>query len=205
MIEGALAHTTPAAHPKILHMLGIPASGKTTYLRDNPSPGAVLISFDAIMESLPEYRNDNRRVGAEKAFAKWESCARAIGYELLFRSIERKLDIMFDHSGSRPDHVRLLEELKLNHGYRIEIVALKIDEGLAVRRAATRDRHLPPEYIAQRKHVLDGLVPQYRAIADDYAEYVATETGLVRAQGPGEATPPDRRSTWSHRLGAGLA
>ena len=83
LLDGLLADMRPAEHPRILHMLGIPASGKSTFLRNNPLPGAVLVSFDALMESLPEYQHDKARFGAGNAFAKWEPCARAIGYELL--------------------------------------------------------------------------------------------------------------------------
>ncbi|MCK5659109.1 MAG: hypothetical protein KAH96_04460 [Alphaproteobacteria bacterium] len=104
----------------------------------------------------------------------------------MFRCIDSRLNIVFDHSGSRSDHVELLIHLKRKEGYRIKVVALLIDKALAAKRAAGRDRYLPPEYIPERKKILDGLRPLYQAIADEYTMYKATSSGTVLLNQPME-------------------
>lgn len=177
-IEKHLAAFTPNETPTILHMLGIPGAGKTTLVKQLARDNTAVVSFDDIMEELPEYRDDMAQHGADTAFERWEVCAREIGYEVLFRAIERKLNLIFDNSGSRSDHVTLLTELKNSGAYRVEIAAIHISEELALKRAAQRARFLPPEYIPIRHKAIEALLPAYKALADEYTDYYATETGF---------------------------
>jgi adenylate kinase family enzyme len=178
-IESHLKGFTAAASPLFTHMLGIPGAGKSTEARKIKDANTVFIGFDDVMERLPGYRKDKNELGAEAAFRKWEICARQIGYEILFRAQERRLNILFDHSGTRADHVDMLKELKQKEKYAIRVVAVLIDEDLALERALTRERYLPPEYIPQRKQILDQLLPSYKSVADTYFEYKATKSGNI--------------------------
>lgn len=178
-IEAHLKGFTAPPAPLFTHMLGIPGAGKSTEARKIKDTNTIFIGFDDIMEKLPGYRKDKNELGAEAAFRKWEICARQIGYEILFRAEERKLNILFDHSGTRADHVGMLKELKQKENYNIRVIAVLIDEDLALDRALTRERYLPPEYIPQRKQILDSLLPAYKAVADSYIEYKATKTGNI--------------------------
>lgn len=178
-IEGHLKGYTTSRTPLLTHMLGIPGAGKTTEARKIKDANTVFIGFDDIMEKLPGYRKDKNELGAEAAFKKWEICARMIGYEILFRAEERKLNIILDHSGTRADHIDMLKELKQKENYGVRIVAVLIDEELALDRASKRERYLPPEYIPLRKKALDSLLPAYQAIADSYIEYKATKNGNI--------------------------
>jgi len=151
LIDSYLKGMSSVINPVILHMLGIPGSGKTMYVREHSVPNAIVITFDGIMDKLQEYQDNKVFQEGKSSFLKWELCASEIGYELLFRCINNRFNIVFDHSGSRLDHVELLIHLKRKEGYQIKIVNLLIDETLAVERAAARDRYLPPEYIPERK------------------------------------------------------
>ena len=172
-IDGFLDGFKSSENPVILHTLGIPGAGKSTFARGLGNSRGILISFDDVMEKIPGYQRDKLAHGNVAAFSKWEECARETGYEILFRSVERRLDIVFDHSGARPDHVAFLRNLKQKEGYKIKIVAFQIDEDLARERALKRDRHLPPEYIADRKKVLEDLLPAYKSVADEFLDRAA--------------------------------
>lgn len=179
------------SHPVILHMLGIPGSGKSTFVRQLEVSNTLVLGCDDVMEKIPGYQVDKAAQGNEAAFAKWELCAREITYEILFCAVEKRLNIVFDHGGSRPEHLEMLKKMKWDAGYRVTVIAMFIDEELALKRAATRDRSLPPGYIPVRKKAIEELLPGYRAVADDYVEYMATSSGnvLVVQSSAGRAKP----------------
>ena len=127
LIDDFLEGFKSSENPVILHTLGIPGSGKSTFVHGLGYSQGILISFDDVMEKIPGYQRDKSAHGNAAAFSKWEECARETGYEILFRSVERRFDIVFDHSGSRPDHVAFLKNLKQKEGYKIKIVAFQID------------------------------------------------------------------------------
>ena len=126
-IDGFLEGVKSSENPVILHTLGIPGAGKSTFARGLGHSQGIMISFDDVMEKIQGYQKDKLANGNKAAFLKWEECARETGYEILFRSVEKRLDIVFDHSGARPDHVAFLRNLKQKEGYKIKIVAFQID------------------------------------------------------------------------------
>ena len=165
---------------KFITFEGPEGAGKSTHVAQLPRDNTLVLAFDSVMESIPGYQIDKQKSGIDQAFKAWELCAREIGYETLFRALERRLNIIFDNSGSRPDHVTLLQHVKNDLGYRVSIAAFLIDEDLAVTRAKTRERFVPPEYIPERKKAIEELLPRYRALADEYAEYHAVPGGCRR-------------------------
>lgn len=169
LIQNYLQQAIAEKHPKIVHMLGIPGAGKTTYLKSYPYQNAVLIGFDDIMESLPCYQADKQSQGVEQAFKNWEVPAREIGYEILFQAIENRMNIIFDNGGSRSDHIELLAEMK-NQGYEVTVIHLPITQELARERAARRERNLPLEYIPQRMALIESLIPRYKDVANAFIE-----------------------------------
>lgn len=180
LINDMLDHLQPMASPTFLHTLGIPGAGKSTFIKQQSFDNTLVLAFDSVMESIPAYQADKQLHGIDSAFKKWEICAREIGYEVLFRAIEKRLNIVFDNSGSRADHVDLLSYVKNNLGYHVTVAAFLIEEDLAFERAKRRDRYLPPEYIPERKKAIEALLPRYRVLADIYEEYEATPDGCRR-------------------------
>lgn len=169
-----LSSKESAENPTIVHMLGIPGCGKSTFIKQNKDKhfaNYLIIGFDNIMESLPAYHEDIIKLGSVEAFKKWEIPARIAGYELLARAIEKKLNILFDHGGSPACHLELMSNIK-SYGYKTVMYELscKLDE--AIRRVKIREmrtkRHTPENMIRQRYELLKNRGFDYMLIVDEF-------------------------------------
>ena len=166
--------TVPASKkPKIVHMLGIPGAGKTTFYQNNKQKfkNFLKIDFDAIMESLPQYQQDVQAIGNIKAFEKWQIPARIAGYELLRRAIEAKKNIFFDHGGTPMCHRELLANVK-RLGYQTLMYYIECPIDVALKRAAEREkitkRHTPPQMIKDRNILIRKNLPVYQNLVDEF-------------------------------------
>lgn len=165
------AKAQPSPMPYILHMLGIPATGKSTFVETLNHANTIVVSFDSIMEALPEYQLDKEQLGQTQAFINWETIACEIGYEILFRGIEGRCNIIVDHSGARADHLELLAYSKKQLGYAIRIVAMLVNTEIAILNGQMRERFVPLRYFYERANTINELLPRYKEIADSYQEY----------------------------------
>ncbi len=174
IIEQTLSLAKPAKRPLFVQVSGIPGAGKSTFCANRLSPDKVFISFDAVMEQIPGYRQDVYNLGSAAAFQKWELPARIVGYELLRRAVSRRLNICLEHSGVNDAHVELFENLK-KHGFVTEVDFILCRPEIAIRRVAERERqtsrHTPPALITERFASLKNYAARYRAIADKVAFY----------------------------------
>lgn len=174
--------TAPSVeHPVLIHMAGIPGSGKTTYYRTHDWPQHVFIAFDNIMEDLKEYQNDLKAFGAEIAFNKWEIPARIIGYELLRLAVEQHKNIFFDNGGSSQGHLELIKNIK-KFGYTTAMYYIDCPLQVAIERSIIREkeinRHIPIETIEDRFYKTINKIKQYQQIVDcfyhiDYSSTLA--------------------------------
>lgn len=161
-----------ALNPVFYQVSGMPGSGKSAYcthfLKNNPD--FMYVSFDAIMEKLPAYRQDVIQKGVVKAFKTWEMPARVVGYELLFRLIEQGSNILLEHSGVNQPHLQLCHNIK-GKNYQTKVCFLMCDEAVAQQRAKKREsltqRHTPPELIHQRALLMHEYAEKYYHIADE--------------------------------------
>lgn len=153
--------------PMFAQIGGIPGSGKSTFCQ-RFYPQKVL-SFDAIMESIPAYQQDLYLLGNAAAFKKWELPARIIGYEILSRAVSERRNIIMEHSGVNPAHVQLFEHLK-KLGYTTQMYFILCALPVAVERTQEREkithRHTPQAMIEQRFGLVNDYLPQYQKIAD---------------------------------------
>lgn len=176
VIDKFLSPAPIVIQPCLMHMLGIPAAGKSTYYQEHKDefPPHVFVGFDTVMEALPLYQKDLEKHGSVYAFRRWELPARVIGYELLERAIAAKKNIFFDHGGTPTAHAELLRNIKVL-GYRTEMIYIKCDVDVAQKRAIEREkktyrRHTPPQIIIDRAKLTEDLVPVYKEIVDDFIE-----------------------------------
>lgn len=158
------------AKPELRQISGIPGAGKSTYCATHLPKNFLFLSFDKIMTSLPSYQRDLAKLGQVAAFQKYEMPARIIGYELLRRAMNLKLNIMFEHSGTNPAHLELFKNIH-KKGYRTAVDFIVCDTSLAIKRAEERaktiNRYVPTTHILER--------------ASDFKEYVSAYQKLTKS------------------------
>lgn len=184
LLEWYLAKAKISDRPHFVQIGGIPGAGKSTFCANRRWTDKLFISFDAIMENIPEYRADVGKLGKVESFKKWELPARVIGYELLRRAVDVKADIFLEHSGVNRPHVQLVNRLK-KFGYQTEMHFIMCRLDIACARAAEREkktsRHTPPSLITERSNLVNDYLETYSALVDNLYVYDTTEnTFLLR-------------------------
>lgn len=175
IIEKFISSVPSVEEPEFVHMLGIPAAGKSTYYEANKDKykDYVFVGFDFIMMAHPEYQNDVLSLGSVEAFKKWELPARIAGYELLRRAVETKKNIFFDHGGTPKCHQELLINVKAL-GYNTRMFYIYCDVETAIKRAKIREfdtkRHTPEEMIRERMLLVEENKQIYKKIVDEFVE-----------------------------------
>lgn len=158
---------------------GAPGAGKTTFCKKFDEN---FLSFDEIMENLPQYQNDVKEYDNVQAFKNHEMTARIIGYEILRRAIENEYKIVLEHSGVNAAHLELFENLK-KLGYKTKIEFILCDIDISLKRAKIREkythRHTPEEMIRQRFDLISQYIPKYQEIADEVDIYDTTENKYI--------------------------
>ena len=171
IINRFLSKADSVSHPTIIHPLGAPGSGKTTFYKSHTWPLHVLVAFDDIMEAIPQYQVDCKKLGNIKAFEKWQIPARIIGYELLRRAIEQKKNIFLDHGGSNKGHINLIKEIK-KHNYSSEMHYIECPLEICLKRCSQREkqihRHTPKDLITSRHEQTKPMIEQYQQICDKF-------------------------------------
>jgi len=174
-VDGLVASALPRAKPVFLHMLGIPGSGKTSFVEvlvpELAKRPPVVVGFDRLMAVIPEYRDAMNR---EEAFNHYELPARAAGYFLLNELLVKRADILLDHGGSFPEHIDMLKYARDELGYRLIIVRMLTNAGTAKKRIEVRQdsegRHTPVNYVDEREKIIGGLLKSYKNLTDYYFE-----------------------------------
>ncbi|MBZ0189957.1 MAG: GNAT family N-acetyltransferase [Candidatus Obscuribacterales bacterium] len=175
LIQESLANTEAQKQPRLVHLGGIPGSGKTFYAERFlvANPYYALVQFDGIMESLPGYQQDRKNLGIIEAFKRWEMPARAIGYTQLQALLENARNVIFDHGASFESHLGLIGKARA-WGYRVEMHYMQCPIEIALRRLQEREqqnlRHTPAQLVSERQDALTKLVPQYRAVTNKFIE-----------------------------------
>lgn len=169
IIEQMLDKAPSSDHPKLIHMMGIPGSGKSTFYQNHKDwfNDFVLIGFDLVMESVPQYQEDRKTLGKMEAFKKWELPARIAGYELLRRAINERKNIFFDHGGTPICHRELLGNIR-KMGYETTMYYINCEPQTAINRIANRERPFPAERmhgriaaIRKQKQVMPSIVDNF--------------------------------------------
>ena len=161
--------------PVFLHMLGVPGSGKSSAvsvlldrLTDYPP---TYVGFDRLMESIPDYQALEDKAAA---FHQYELPARAAGYSLLKRLVEKRANILLDHGGSFPQNIEMLRYARQEMGYSVIVVHIATSPETAKRRVWARQeiegRHTPLDYIDERDQIVNRLLDGYKAVAHAYFE-----------------------------------
>lgn len=168
LIADMLKGLTPSLTPELKQISGVPGAGKSTYCSSHLPPNFLFLSFDKIMISLCGYQKDLLLQGVVYAYKKYEMTARIIGYELLRRAINLRLNIMFEHSGTNQAHLELFAALKkLNYITSVECIVCQIPLALkrVEERAKTINRYVPEKLILERAQDLKSYMSAYEKLA----------------------------------------
>lgn len=153
LINKSLSGLIPSAAPELLQISGIPGAGKSTFCAAHPKKNYLFLSFDRIMTALRGYQEELKKNGSVAAFQKYEMPARIIGYELLRRALNKKVNIMFEHSGTNKAHLELFRNIR-QKGYTTAVDFIICDTATAIRRAQKRaeetKRYVPETLILER-------------------------------------------------------
>ncbi|MGN1063016.1 MAG: zeta toxin family protein [Alphaproteobacteria bacterium] len=171
IVQALCAAAMPVKNPCFVQISGIPGSGKSTYCKDflETHPNYAYVSFDQIMERLTPYRQDVKMHGAVAAFEKWEIPARIMGYELLRRLIDKRANVLLEHSGVNEAHVQLAQNVK-KLGYKTDIRFVMCPLETAMKRVKAREeqthRHTPTHVICRRAAAVAEYYEKYTKVAD---------------------------------------
>lgn len=173
IINNFLKEVPSSTAPTLVHMLGIPAAGKSTFYHNNAEmfKGYLFVSFDAIMEALPQYQQDVEQLGSVEAFRRWELPARIAGYELLRRAVASNKNIFLDHSAAPKCHQELLKNAK-KLGYKTKMFYIYCPVEVAKERVRQRElitkRHTPLNLITERAELIEKNKVIYQSIVDEF-------------------------------------
>ncbi len=174
LLSDILAKAKSSLHPSFIQVGGIPGAGKSTFCREHCKTDELFISFDGIMENLPQYQTDIYTLGRAGSFAKWEIPARIVGYELLRRAIEKKCNIRMEHSGVNIPHVQLMNNIR-KYGYNTEMsfILCNVEKAhaRAIQRETVTNRHTPYTLIEKRASLVKKFLPEYIKITDKLSIY----------------------------------
>ncbi len=170
LITSLLQNITPVENPTILQVSGIPGAGKSTYCKEHLLENFLYLSFDKIMVSMPEYQRDLKLQGSKEAFNKYEMQARIIGYEVLNRAISKRINIMFEHSGTNDAHIELFKNIS-KLGYKTIVNFIVCSKDIAIKRAEERvkqtKRYVPKTLIEERAGKVEYYISQYPKIVSE--------------------------------------
>lgn len=161
--------------PILLHMLGIPGAGKTTFLTILQSLWPMdnkpfLLGFDQVMQAMPEYQTFANPVDA---FAALELAARERGYQMMEELLESGQSFLFDNGGSAATHVDILKRAEAK-GFRVVVVsictAIQDAQKRVDIRAVQEGRHTPMNYLDDRALKIAALHEEYQSLTPYFFE-----------------------------------
>lgn len=180
LIDSYLNRTNKSEEPRLIHLCGIPGSGKSFYAQNyiESQPRFALVQFDTIMENLSGYQSELKNTGSCTAFTRWELPARSVGYHLLQALLENERNVLFDHSAAFRNHVDLITKAK-NWGYTVEMhyisCSLKTAKKRIREREITTQRHTPEHLLQERYDLLEALIPFYKKTVHTFIEMQSPE------------------------------
>ncbi len=165
LISESLKGLTSSPAPELLQISGIPGAGKSTFCAAHQKKNYLFLSFDRIMTALKGYQQELKQNGSVAAFQKYEMPARIIGYELLRRALNKKVNIMFEHSGTNKAHLELFRNIS-RQGYKTSVDFIVCDTATAIKRSQIRaeqtQRYVPESLILERAAKLKEYMDAYK-------------------------------------------
>lgn len=179
-----VAGAETVVQPVFVHMLGIPGSGKSSFLKIlqnmwQAKAPVKLLGFDQIMQSIPSYQAIDDKIAG---FAQYEIPARLTGYRILDGLLAKRSHILFDNGGSAESHPDLLRHARDDLGYRLAFVWMNTPIDIARARvdfrAVEEGQHTPLHYLEDRAAKLEKLITIYRTLTPHFYEMDNSHSGF---------------------------
>lgn len=167
LINGFFKALKSVSKPEFLQIAGIPGAGKSTFINDLNMPNYMIIGFDRVMAEMKSYKSDVEKFDLKTAFGNNELPARIIGYELIVRAVNEKLNIIFEHSGTLKNHFDMIKNLNVL-GYKTTMKFIECPLNVALQRVKDREvelqRYTPPKLVKDRYNMMPELLENYNEI-----------------------------------------
>lgn len=151
---------------KAILSLGLPGSGKTTYLHENYKDDYMFISADDIRVAHPNYNpNDPDAIH--------EECVK-LAEEKVYEIANQGLDLIMDGGGINNKYtLRIISKLK-EFGYHITIVFINTPVGICLERNNDRitlgERYVPNSVIINKAFKLKKCVELLKTVSDEFIQ-----------------------------------
>jgi len=140
-------------------LMGLPLSGKSTWIKNNVSEDYCKISADTLKENHEDYDPNNTEPLHEWSVTKAESILNEVS--------ETGVDIVFDSGSINNSYTtRIIETLKTK-GYKIELVHIRTPYTICLERNKKRSRKIPELAIIQKAIKENKQFHRLKSIVDE--------------------------------------
>ena len=146
---------------KAILFIGLPSSGKTTYIENNQlNNDYKIVSADEIKASHPDFNPKDPEPLHQWSVKEAE--------RLMNEYSDQKINICMDSGGVNNSYsLRIINMLK-DKGYYIKIIHMDTPLDVCLERNRNRERFVPEEAIIEKSYKIDSCVEKQKSIADEY-------------------------------------
>ncbi len=145
--------------PKAILFIGLPGSGKTTYVRNNIR-GYHIVNADAIKKTHPKW--DSQYPEKVHIWSVMEA------EKMMTEYSDIGVDICMDSGGVNNRYsLRILNMLK-SKGYYVKIIHINTPLEICLERNRIRERKVPEYDIIKKSKMIDDCVEKQKVISDEY-------------------------------------
>jgi predicted kinase len=149
---------------KAILFIGLPGSGKTTYIQENIK-GYHIVSADQIKMSHPQYNHADSAILHE-----WSVREAEIQMQIFS---DEAIDICMDSGGVNNSYsLRIINMLK-DKGYYVEIIFIDTPLNVCLERNRGRDRQVPETAIIDKSKKIYECAERQKAIANNFNHIIA--------------------------------
>lgn len=152
---------------KFIFLIGLPGSGKSTWLEDN-SEGFEVVSADKIKieswikaNTTPPYMS----LDIDRFNEEFHERSVELAEEDVYKQIEAGKDVILDGGGiNRSYNLRIIDEVKeLNPNIEIKGVYFNVPIEVCIKRIESRDRKVPLDDIYKKNQLLPAMLNRYES------------------------------------------
>lgn len=145
---------------KAILFIGLPGSGKSTYIRENVCTNFVIVDADRIKETHPDY--DVNNPGAVHQWSVKEA------EKLMERYSDSGVPICMDSGGVNNNYqIRIINMLK-SKGYQVQLIYMDTPLEVCIERNSKRERKVPENVIREKSEKLPDCLSKQIDLVDTF-------------------------------------